>query len=277
MTTSRNSQDPAARLATYRSTALNDAQHAAAATRVAELVLAVPPANAHEARVMASFVSRFLADVMPPTGGDPDEWLTEVHLARWSARAIRGHLTPRTASSVCTAVRRVVRVKDGLPGKPGRTVHPRRGRPEVDLSVLGPAVAGDAGATAALVAGLGAGVTGNAAKGAVVDMVDDVPVLRTAGGDVLPLHNGTAELAATVVGTTVDQTGWQRLVAAAARAGTTLTHQGLRDAWTVGVLNSLPYLDAVGLGIGKKRVDWAAEHLGRPSAETVKDMLRGTA
>lgn len=275
MTSSRNSQEPAVRLAAYRSKALNDAQHASASTRVAELVLAVPPANAHEARVMASFVSRFLADVMPPTGGDPDEWLTEVHLARWTAQALHGPLARGTITHVAKSVRRVVRVKDGLPGKPGRTVHARRGRPEVDLSVLGPAVAGDTGATAALVAGLGAGATGNTAEGAVVELVDDEPVLRTAGGDLLPLHNGTSTLAAAIVGTRVDDDGWQRLVAAAAQAGTTLTHQGLRDAWTVGVLSSLPYLDAVGLGVGKKRIDWAAEHLERPPGEAIKDMLRG--
>jgi hypothetical protein len=275
MSASPNSPDPKVRLAAYRSTALNDAQHASAAARVAELVLAVPPVNAHEARVMASFVSRFLADVMPPGGGDPDEWLTEVHLARWTAQALGGQLAPGTVALVAKNVRRVVRVKDGLPGKPGRTVHVRRARPVVDLDVLAPAVAGDPAATAALVAGLGAGVTGAAAEGAVVEQTDGGLVLRTTGGDRLPLHNGTAHLAATAVGTPVTTAGRQRLVELATAAGVTLTHQAVRDAWTVGVLSTLPYLEAVALGIGKKRIDWAAEHLERPPAGTVKDMLRG--
>jgi hypothetical protein len=99
MTRARTSVTPAERLATYRSKLLTDAQHAAAAERVAELVLAVPPCDAHQARVMASFVSRFLADVMPVDGDNPDVWLTEVHLARWVAQTLAGTASEGTVKA----------------------------------------------------------------------------------------------------------------------------------------------------------------------------------
>lgn len=276
MTRARTSVSPAERLAAYRSKLLTDAQHDSAAARVAELVLAVPPCDAHEARVMASFVSRFLADVMPPEGGDPDDWLTEVHLARWAAQALAGPATEGTVKAAATAIRRVIRVKDGLPGRVARHTTTRRRGPDLDLAAVRAAVAGDAGATAALVAGLGTGLTGEAASGARVVTGPAGLELETRDGATRPLHNDTAGLAAAVAGVAVDAAGWDRLVELAAAVGVTLTHQNLRDAWTVGVLSSLPYLEAVGLGIGKKRLDWAAPHLARPPAGVVRDLLRGS-
>jgi len=101
-------------VASYRSELLSAGQAATMLPRMRALVLAAEPASALDARWMLGSLGRLLADVAPVEGGDVDEFLTDVEIARW---ANRQHVTTRTLSNNVGRLKRLLRVKAGLPAR----------------------------------------------------------------------------------------------------------------------------------------------------------------
>jgi hypothetical protein len=276
-------ESPAERLARYRSNRFNDAQHQALMPRVRELVLAIPPRDAHEARVMASHVCRFIADMVDAGLGaasnrSADEWLTEETIVRWQGLvAHREELKGGTLTKHMTTLRHAARIAKGLPGRTPRKPVPQRTPVEIDWAPLKALVAGDPDQAAALVAGLGAGITGKGAVGGSVRETHGRVVFVHRDGTEHRLFNNVDDLASAVLEVTVGSSGWTRLLDTAARHGLGVSAQAMRDAWLIDALRTLPCREALALGVDHKRLTAIAAHVPRPSVAKTAGLLRGDA
>lgn len=102
------------KIAAYQPKLLNPKQTATMLPRMRELVLATDPTSiADTIRTFSSLV-RFLVDVVPAEGGNVDEFLTNVEIARWSNQQ---HGSKKTLSQNLGRLKRLLRVKTGLPSQ----------------------------------------------------------------------------------------------------------------------------------------------------------------
>jgi hypothetical protein len=102
------------KIAAYQSKLLNPEQVATMLPRMRELVLAADPKSMRDAKCLLSTLARFLVDVVPAEGGNVDDFLTNVEIARWSNQQ---HGSKYTLSQNLCWLKRLLRVKAGLPSQ----------------------------------------------------------------------------------------------------------------------------------------------------------------
>jgi hypothetical protein len=263
------------RLARYRSSRFDDAQHARFATRISELVLAVPPSGPLAARVMASHLSRFVADLAGehPDAG-VDDLLTESRVAVWCARTRGGDLSDGSLSQTLATLRKALRVKEGLPGRKERPTAARRAAPTVDAALLFALCAEDVQATAALTAAIGAGLVARSAVGAVFVEHDSGIGVELADGRRIRVRDTLAHHASRLVGVRVTTAAWERLRDTGRAAGVTVDAREVRDAWLIATLDETDCRGALAAA-SHGRLDWAAPHLAAIDPDRMRRALRG--
>ena len=102
------------KIATYQPKLLNPEQVETMLPRMRELVLAADPTSTQYAVNLLSTLARFLVDVVPAEGGNVDDFLTNVEIARWSNQQ---HGSKYTLSQNLGRLKQLLRVKAGLPSQ----------------------------------------------------------------------------------------------------------------------------------------------------------------
>ncbi|MCY7380061.1 MAG: hypothetical protein LH467_12090, partial [Gemmatimonadaceae bacterium] len=83
------------------------------------LVTRCEPVSVTDALVMMSSAARFLADVAPPDLLDVDRWMVEAEVTAWAHVQHREQMPSGTLSNHLQRLRRMLRVRRGLPARMG--------------------------------------------------------------------------------------------------------------------------------------------------------------
>ena len=265
----------------YQTRLLRPTQAEALLPELRRLVAAVPPTSRQDAKVLMSSACRFLADVSRDRDGDLDALLTDVEVARWSHMQKAGSMPDGTLANHLGRLQRLLRVRQGLPGRiavrgEGRSPEPPYSPGEAAALVAAGFGAGS-GPGAAVVALLGAGVAVPDSVGSRLSVEDGRLRCMTADGTVRTVVAAVAALAPSESASSTTKDDWQLARQAADEAGLTLSVNRGRQTWRVlSLCEDRPVADIMrATGIGAKALDATRPHLPAVPASAVDALLRG--
>lgn len=271
----------------YRTKQLTAEQAAATLPALRQLVAAVPPTSATNAKMLISAACTYLADVADQGTCDLSA-LTEAGVAGWAARQQRKGMSRGYLSAQLVHLRALLRVMAGVPGRatrrhagPGDS-GPQHQAPapytaeEVQVLIEAARGAGP-GACAALVTVLGSGLPSGAGNATAVTTVEGELACRGPEGTLVRV---TPRIAALLEGYDLGPVGeddWASARQAADEAGTTLTYARALSTWRLAVLSEGNPLGATlkRSGIGEKGLDATAPYMPAVEAGTLARHLRG--
>ena len=270
-----------AALAAYVPELLNAAQTLSGLADLRELVARCEPVSVVDALVMMSSASRFLADVAPPDVLDIYRWIIEAEVTAWAHVQHRGPMPSATLSNHLQRLRRMLRVRRGLPAR--MNVHnvaaPRRAPMsptdrstlEQQLTVLGGPVA------AAYVTGVGAGAVGAVAEQAMIIVTCGVAEVVMRDGTVLHVVAALQSMACALAGVVVEECSWSEVRGQATRLGVQVDKEIAVTTHAVLALSEAADLVSISRRhrITRRLIDRAVPCLALPDTAAIRAMLRG--
>lgn len=193
---------------------LNDAQQATGLLRVRQIVRACGPKSVVEARTLLSTASRYLADVSSAAVLDPDRWIQDDAVAEWAHAQLRAGMLTQVLSNHLLILRRMLRVRAGLPARMPRHTASRMKRVpigEQDRLQLELAMTAHEASALTYIAAIGANLVATNGVGWTVWLDGKNGAWMIKGAERCPIVDALISFATFYAGGVVPDGGWLEL------------------------------------------------------------------
>ncbi len=275
------SNEIVAALEAYTPDLLTPAQIRSGLADLRVLVTRCEPVSVADALVMMSSAARYLADVAPSDVLDVDRWIVEADITAWAHVKHREQMPLGTLSNHLQRLRRMLRVRRGLPARMSVRNVPTIERPpmtttdrwtlELLMSSLGGSTA------AAYVTGVGAGAVGTAAEDAMIVITGGVADVVMRDGTARRVVDALQPVANALADATVEEYSWSDVRGHASDLGILIDKEIAMSTHVVLALSEAADLVSIVRRhrITQKLIERAVPFLELPASEDIRTMLRG--